>query len=334
MPKTTFFVKVHKATKLGFEARQNESAKYHFGKMPMDESRDSFVNGRFDVEHALVMHASNFILMPVEAIYDSGMRATFTERLSNCHIYLIGFTPRIESVDAKNVDGDLITSYEISGHSETLRWGLPGGCTFKTNENGFTVPYHSGRMVYPSEQQEQERLQKFQLFEVLYVGQAYGKDGSRAALDRLESHETLQKIVIQNRSSPHRISLLLLEVEPAALATQINPRAADQSSGDERIHLGLDKLDSTTEEEKTTLYEASLIRYFEPKYNKEFKDSFPSTRQKVLEDCYLKDLSTIVAELNHDDLPIVFTIKTGGKRKHFIKHDLHRDEDRKAFFFD
>ena len=31
-------------------------------------------------------------------------------------------------------------------------------------------------------------------YEILYIGQAYGKDGKRTALDRLASHETVQKI--------------------------------------------------------------------------------------------------------------------------------------------
>ncbi|UZJ64682.1 hypothetical protein OKW96_20465 [Sphingobacterium sp. KU25419] len=37
-------------------------------------------------------------------------------------------------------------------------------------------------------------------YEILYIGQAYGKDGKRTALDRLSSHETLQKIYMHSLS--------------------------------------------------------------------------------------------------------------------------------------
>lgn len=34
-------------------------------------------------------------------------------------------------------------------------------------------------------------------FDIQYIGQAYGKSGSRNALDRLRKHETVQKIALQ-----------------------------------------------------------------------------------------------------------------------------------------
>jgi len=74
-----------------------------------------------------------------------------------------------------------------------------------------------------------------------------------------------------------------------------NPWANDKCRGSERIKKGLDKLFGTNEAERTTLYEASLIRYFQPPFNKEFKNSFPSTNMKVLADCY--DKVSISAEI-------------------------------------
>ncbi len=55
--------------------------------------------------------------------------------------------------------------------------------------------------------------------EVLYVGQAYGENGNRNAIDRLKTHEKLQKILIDcNTKYPNkRIYILMLE-----MATQIN----------------------------------------------------------------------------------------------------------------
>jgi hypothetical protein len=115
--------------------------------------------------------------------------------------------------------------------------------------------------------------------------------------------------------------------------TLFNPRAKDKEHGAERISNGLDKLFNTNEAERITLYEASLIRYFQPKYNKEFKDSFPSTNMKVLTDCYGKDFSALIAEICIDELPFkMFTETVPAKQYHKAKHDLHNDEARKVFF--
>src|SRR5262249_3343054 len=141
-------------------------------------------------------------------------------------------------------------------------------------------------------------------FKVLYIGQAYGDDGSRNAIDRLKKHETLQKIALQGVPEGYRLELLLLEVMPnTTVVTMFNPWAKEKDDGSKRIGFGLDKLFGTNEEEQIALYEAALIRYFQPKFNKTFKESFPSTRMRILRDCYDKDFSTVVAEINCDRLP-------------------------------
>src|SRR3546814_6483592 len=97
----------------------------------------------------------------------------------------------------------------------------------------------------------------------------------------------------------------MLEVVPAnRLITVMNPWAEDKSESKKRISAGLDKLFETTEAERITLFEASLIRYFQPPFNREFKDSFPSTNLKILADCYEKDFSAIVSEVKIDELPL------------------------------
>ena len=47
-------------------------------------------------------------------------------------------------------------------------------------------------------------------FEVIYVGQGYGKGGSRNAIDRLRSHETLQMIALKGVPDGHMLHILLL----------------------------------------------------------------------------------------------------------------------------
>jgi hypothetical protein len=109
---------------------------------------------------------------------------------------------------------------------------------------------------------------------------------------------------IQRMPDDYRLTLLLLSVLPASrILSVFNPFAENQDDDGASISAGIDKLYSTSEQEMITLYEASLIRYFSPEYNKEFKNSFPSTNLKVLQDCYEKDFSTVIAEINHDEIP-------------------------------
>lgn len=110
-----------------------------------------------------------------------------------------------------------------------------------------------------------------------------------------------------------------------------NAKFKDEDSS--RINAGLDKLYNTSLQERISIYEAALIRYFCPQYNKEFKDSFPSTNLKILQDCYKKDFSAVIAEINFDNLPFkIFSSSVKSSDSHMAIFDLHKDEARKLFF--
>jgi hypothetical protein len=296
-----------------------------------------FDDKQFDVEHALGMYATSFVTMPAAAIYDEEALKQFAKVLATCHIYVIGLMPRIDFVGAREESGNLVTCYKVAGAAKELRWPLPPDLSFMHEDGLWYLVNAEGERLFPPEDRALRRLNDEQDaigFEVLYIGQAYGKDGSRNALDRLLKHETLQKISLKGVPDGYVLTLLLLEIQPAnTMFTFFNPRAKDKEQGAQRISKGLDKLFNTNEAERITLYEASLIRHFQPKYNKEFKDSFPSTNMKVLADCYDKDFSALVAEICIDELPFkMFTEAAPAKQYHMAKHDLRDDEARKVFF--
>ncbi|WP_204840140.1 hypothetical protein [Cereibacter azotoformans] len=297
-----------------------------------------FKDKAFDVEHALIMYAKSYVTMPAFGIYEDELIAPLLEQIRHCHIYIIGLTPKLEFVGAAQEEQVLITSVEIGSQCYDLRWQLPEGVTLKgNNQDGWYVEDGSGDKYFPTESMIGQRLSAEHNavdFEVLYIGQAFGESGSRNALDRLKKHETLQKIAVKGIPGGYSLTILMLAVEPAnQLVTTFNPWAKDKSQGAERIKKGLDKLFGTTEAERTTLYEASLIRYFQPKFNKEFKNSFPSTNMKLLADCYDKDFSALVAEISIDELPFqLFSDVVAHKPNHIAKHDLHTDENRRVFF--
>ncbi|MES9962184.1 MAG: hypothetical protein ABW116_01465 [Candidatus Sedimenticola sp. 20ELBAFRAG] len=291
----------------------------------------------YDIEHSLGMYAVSHCTIPAEGIYDKEALKPLMGIIETCHIYLIGLTPIIDFVDAKQENGVLILEYKIAGEDHTLSFELSEGFILKSEGDLLYVEDPNGQRSWPDNNFIQARLSaetNSVNFEVKYIGQAYGKDGSRNAIDRLLKHETLQKISLKGIPEGYRLSLLLLAIQPNnQLFTIMNPFAKNTDEGPERIKTGLDKLFNTTEQERITLYEASLIRYFYPEFNKEFKDSFPSTNLKVLQDCYEKDFGGVVAEICIDELPFkLFTDNVNPKHYHIAKHDLHKDEDRRMFF--
>ena len=290
----------------------------------------------FDVEHALSLYATSFFYLPANLIYDSEVLKQYEEISKKCHIYIIGYLPKTKLLSWRQVGRNAVLEYGIGSEKHDLNLPLPPGCTLDLNDLAPYAVDESGQKFGIPEEAVTHFMQQRSKFKVKYVGQAYGKDGSRNALDRLVKHETLQKIAVTGVPADMSLQLLLLEVEPnTQLITAFNPFAKIKNESGSRIKAGIDKLFHTSEQERISLYEAALIRYFYPQFNKEFKDSFPSTRLKVLQDCYDKDFSMIAAEINLDDLPFQLCSEVvEPSHSHIAKYDLHIDKQRKAFFYE
>src|SRR5882724_4777266 len=262
---------------------------------------------KFEVEHALNLYADSFSLFPAEAIYDEEALKPFLSVIERCHIYLIGKVPKVDFVSARQSDRTLFVSMEMLGKTYEVNWPLPDGMDLKEEDGAWHLLDEQGARSFVTEDAIFQKLASTYdclQFDVQYIGQAYGADGSRNALERLRKHETLQKIAVQGVPEGYRLVLILLEVVPATrVVTMFNPKAEDKTQGGERIKAGLDKLFGTDEKERVSLFEAAFIRYFRPPFNEKFKDSFPSTNMKVLKDCYAKDFSAVIAEIGFDELP-------------------------------
>lgn len=290
---------------------------------------------KFDIEHALSLYASSFVVMPASGIYEEEVVRRFKPNLQSCHIYLIGEVEKVDLIDVRQSERSVITTCSVAGKPLDLSWPMPSGSKLIEGEEGWAIQTADGDRLFPAEEAIMQRLnyeRNALTFDVLYIGQAYGDDGSRNALDRLLQHGTLQKIAVQGGTSGRRLNLLMLEIVSGnRMITNINPRATESRS--DRISRGLDKLFGTNEAERVALYEASLIRYFQPKYNIKFKDSFPSTNMKVLADCYDKDFAGLVSEICIDELPFKLCSQVvPPSQYHIAKFDLHEDEARRFFF--
>ncbi|MDW9508807.1 hypothetical protein GOA81_28130 [Sinorhizobium meliloti] len=296
-----------------------------------------FKNKKFDVEHALVLYALSYVTLPAEGLYDRKQLKTFEKLTKKCHIYIVGFVPKTEFVGPSVEGGNLRMSFRVLGKEHDLTWPVPAGVEVVDSPDGWLLSHDGKLRNLPSFDECTTRLNREHgtgKFLVKYIGQAYGKNGSRNALDRLMKHEKLQEIAIKGVPEGYRFQVLMLAMDTGnTMVTMFNPHAEDTSQGDKRIGQGLDKLFGTTEKERVALYEAALIRYFFPTFNAEFKDSFPSTNLRILQDCYEKDFSAVSAEILFDDFPFtLYSEIAPAKHHHLAYFDLHDDKARKVFF--
>jgi len=303
------------------------------GKEPADLFRDM----RFDVEHALGMYAYSYVTLPAAGLYDAEALQLYAETIETCHIYFIGYLPRIAIFDLEQRGRTVSIHLDCLGERRSVSWEFPDGARLIEFDEHWFVEARDGKRYAPTGEQILTCLRQQHApleFDVKYIGQSYGRDGSRSAHDRLLSHETLQKIALRQAPPGYEIALLLVAVQPGnRLLTVFNPRAEEQDRDGSRIQAGLDKLFGTSERERVALYEAAMIRYFQPEFNIEFKDSFPSTRLKILQDCYEKDFSAVIAEFCFDDIPYFLrSEKVAASQHHIVNHSLHSEKERCAFF--
>lgn len=173
-------------------------------------------------------------------------------------------------------------------------------------------------------------------YEILYIGQAYGKNGKRTALDRLATHETVQKIYMHsvNNYPDSDIWVLLTNFSQQSMAIMagralVNVTEENSKIEDEKFkHLYENNGLSFTEKQKINFTEAALIRYFQPKYNIEFKDSFPSNKHKSYSECYDLDVRGITIEVDLDMKRKLYTEKTGRRHTHMETFEFTSANDR------
>lgn len=174
-------------------------------------------------------------------------------------------------------------------------------------------------------------------YEILYIGQAYGKKGKRTAYDRLSAHETLQKIYTHSLSQNPESDIWIMLTSFSPVSTLITmgdkfiSKKYKNKDRDEYLVKSFFENDGFTfsERQKINFTEAALIKYFEPKYNIEFKDNFPSEKHKSYNECYKLDIRTLNIEVDTSDLiRNLYTTKIGRKNYHSVMFEFKNDDDR------
>ena len=294
-------------------------------------------------------------MISASQLNSNGEMAADSKNLSeNCHIYLICQHPAAsyikESFSYKDGYISGSTMYRINGEAKIVNFNtrftlLDGAVEVRLspyphreihsiNASGEIVRYLPASIIcFSPESQEQDA--NIGKFEVLYVGQAYA-EGRRSAFERLKSHSTLQKILAENQynSPDNETFLFTFEYAPYRFITQMDGRAKnaikDERDSDRFTSILENPL---TEHQQICLTEAALIRYFSPKYNEIYKESFPSPSHKILQQCYELDFSGLIVEINTDELGFfLYSQKSAASTHHICQIDLWAHEDRAGFF--
>lgn len=179
------------------------------------------------------------------------------------------------------------------------------------------------------------------LFNVLYVGQSYGKDGSRLAQERLLSHSTLQKVLTDcNTKYPDkRIYIFLLELNPILNTTMDGiSKIYSANKNDEKSHFEKVFDNPLKMNQIVNITEAALINFFKPQYNVNFVDNFPDTNHKGYTQYFDLDYHSLVVELDLEfDYPypnVQFCSEANSIKSswEFIEYDLHNDPNRSSMY--
>lgn len=141
--------------------------------------------------------------------------------------------------------------------------------------------------------------------EVLYVGQGRGRTGKKIAIDRLVSHEKLQRILAETLTDAPDAELIVLmyRFEHAMMHIStggdmtLEPTA---SAEEERTHFRALQNAKFSRKQRIDLAEAALIQHFQPPYNKTFvnSDFAAKKRMKLLNNLDAQGVTGLIAEIS------------------------------------
>ena len=312
-------------------------------------------NYRFGVESFLVMYLNKYqFVLGSDLENYAKSNETFTNGYP-CNIYFILRRPKVTidpdsvKINGNKADFDLIIHHHINGGIAPMSIILekakseinfhtqyPYNLFTFSDKNGVLFGARPGTLIDSSLIQNNFDLQILD-YEILYIGQAYGNDGKRTAIDRLSSHETLQKIythsLSQNPDSDIWVMLTNFSQESFLMSagsdlTKVNEK--DTKIEDAKVeHFFSNKGFLISEKQKINFTEAALIRYYQPKYNIEFKDSFPSSKHKSYSECYSLDIKALTVEIDtSENSRKIYTEKSGRKEHHIKMFEFNSDADR------
>lgn len=275
----------------------------------------------------------------------------YIQLANRCHIYFIVTRPRVTYVpgSVSAADGRTQGRFRFSnqGNSVESAFSFSGEPPEGQVEVGpyphtkllvtkdcqviFTLPAHVACMMCEEIEKPELRSLKVQ-----YVGMSYA-DGTRSARDRLASHSTLQRVLADLNGDEPDQEVLLLLAEFASPQTMISINGRDKAlrvEEDRDVSEALVRqANEISKGQEISLIEAGLIRYFRPKYNDKYKETFPMSSQKILAELYSIDFSGLTVEINTESVNArLFSEARADGAHHIAYYDLHDPAARRSFF--
>lgn len=140
-------------------------------------------------------------------------------------------------------------------------------------------------------------LMKVKKEKILYIGQGFGKGGKRTAGARLESHSTLQTILsdIQCNGGDEEVQLYLMNFRMEHMLQLFGE--TDITDSKKIAKNFFDTRNDYNQGMCINLVEASLINYFKPEYNIQYKDKIFSSSSPKFKIFYKNNISSISVQM-------------------------------------
>ncbi|MFF9673708.1 hypothetical protein ACF1GS_18745 [Streptomyces eurythermus] len=315
---------------------------------------------RHITEFGMIAVIDRSVMMEPKALRDESISKEILDYASGCHLYLIGHRPlTVVDPESLSVDGKHMTarfiSYEQSEDAIVeCFWrqpGVVGGVKVLSDwtYNVLRVVDASGAQVARGNaslfltyamalaKTDAQRLPvdaQFLDLQVDYVGKAYGSDGERGAVARLQNHKTFQRILAELPRDAEAW-VILLNSDTQTLLTSIMPWATAGDSADiaDNEHIERALSGPLRDEMVVDFTEGRLIKYFQPRYNVQLKNSFPHPASKPLMELYSRDLNAVGFELDTRHLGLRIRSETVAPSfYHGATYPLHSTEERRSMF--
>ncbi|MBA4381400.1 MAG: hypothetical protein C0406_02440 [Sideroxydans sp.] len=306
-------------------------------------------------EHAVNIYSARWLMTNAQQLMSDGVMRPDEKKVSDlCHIYVVTKLPRINfrpdttKYENERVSGHL--QYRVKGELREVPFDIEFPLLDGAIEARVSDHPHRELQTFDDNGQEVRHLpassvaigspirmehEELNALEVLYVGQAFG-DGDRSAFERLRSHSTLQKILadVQANYPDDEVYVLTFEYVHYQILTMMNGMVEAQKSDDEDSARFYSIIENPlSDHQQICLVEAALIRYFGPRYNVIYRDSFPSRSHKILAECYCLDFSALIVEIDTEELYFsLYTDHAMANQHHICQIDLVADEERQSFF--
>ncbi len=278
----------------------------------------------------------------------------YFDEYNPCHLYFICKKPRLtiipEKFEVTNEYLKMTFGINRKGIIEEIEYKFANN--FETNDIQInsSYPFNIFQLVSQGEQLVDAKVSpflqtyvsgEFLNLEVLYIGQSYGVEGARTAPDRLVSHSTLQGIyseaIINNPDSEIYLALASFsQINLIMMDGRTKFSKEELKEDDIRRKKVSDKLnwEGINEQQKINFTEAALIKYFQPRYNKIYKDSFPNPAHSTYSECYELDINSVCIELQTHEMIncCMYSDEVKPAPWHMHHFLLNSEEERKSMF--